>query len=90
MNQQQLPNGLRVVTCQATDSDWSIEITNRLSDPVPTYAVRRAGNCLNKEGKWEWEPFPSSRDDAFLERCRWDNWDQLIEFLRDQKMLPEA
>jgi len=85
---QQLPKGLRVVSCQAIDADWKIEVTNRLSDPVPTYAVRRFSNCLNKEGEWEYEPMPSSRDDDFLARCRWDNWDQLIVFLRQQNMLP--
>jgi hypothetical protein len=35
------------------------------------WAVRtKSGCCLNKEGDWEDEPQPSSRDDAFLNRCR--------------------
>lgn len=36
------------------------------------WAVRHMGNCLNKGGEWEYEPQPSSRDDAFLARCRFD------------------
>ena len=40
------------------------------------WAVRRAGDCLNKAGEWEWEPSPSARDDAFYERCRFDTLEQ--------------
>ncbi len=37
------------------------------------WAVRgNGGMCLNKQGMWEQEPFPSARDDAFFERCRWE------------------
>lgn len=36
------------------------------------YAVRRAGGCLAKSGKWRFEPQPSSRTDAFLKACRFD------------------
>lgn len=35
------------------------------------WAVRKDGNCLNRFGQWEWEPFPSGRDEDFLSRCRW-------------------
>lgn len=34
------------------------------------WAVRRLGRCLNRDGEWEYEPRPSSRDDAFKARCR--------------------
>lgn len=33
------------------------------------YSVNRGGYCLNVDGEWEWEPQPSSRDDAFFARC---------------------
>lgn len=36
------------------------------------WAVRRDGRVLNKQGKWEYEPQPSSRTDDLLERCRFD------------------
>ena len=35
-----------------------------------TWAIRGASTCLNKDGEWEWEPMPSNRDDAFMERTR--------------------
>jgi len=36
------------------------------------WAVTWLGHhCLNKDGEWEREPLPSSRDDDFLERTRW-------------------
>lgn len=34
------------------------------------YAIRKRGFVLNKRGRWEYEPNPSSRTDAFLQRCR--------------------
>lgn len=34
------------------------------------WAVTRRGECLNKNGEWEYEPMPSSRDQAFFDRCR--------------------
>lgn len=40
------------------------------------WAVRQMGDCLNKQGEWEFEPTPSSRDAAFLERCRFDSADE--------------
>mgnify|MGYP001591645006 CR=1 FL=1 len=38
----------------------------------PLWAVcDQAGNVWTRQQEWEWEPQPSSRDDAFLERARW-------------------
>ena len=34
------------------------------------WAVRHGADVLNVDGEWEYEPMPSSRDDAFLARCR--------------------
>jgi len=39
---------------------------------IDKWAIRETGCCLAKDGEWEIEPMPSNRDDAFLERCRWD------------------
>jgi hypothetical protein len=39
------------------------------------FAVRMHGRCLNKEGKWEYEPIPSSRDEDFLSRCRFETFE---------------
>lgn len=35
-----------------------------------TWAIRRHGECWTRGGVWEYEPMPSSRDDAFLARAR--------------------
>jgi hypothetical protein len=45
-------------------------------DGSTKYAVRHYGACLSKDGEWEHEPMPSSRDDEFLRRCRFDSWQQ--------------
>lgn len=39
------------------------------------FAVREGLWCANKDRQWELEPIPSSRDDEFMERCRWDEWE---------------
>jgi hypothetical protein len=35
------------------------------------WAIRRSRSVLNKEGEWEYEPMPSSRDEEFFARCRY-------------------
>ena len=37
------------------------------------WAVRRGGAVLATTAEWEYEPMPSSRDDAFYDRCRFDS-----------------
>lgn len=37
------------------------------------WAVRWRGRCIGKTGDWEFEPQPSSRDDEFYARCRFDS-----------------
>lgn len=43
------------------------------------WAVRWMENCLDQEGSWEWEPSPSSRDEAFLARCRFESPEQAYQ-----------
>lgn len=43
------------------------------------WAVRMGGNCLNKEGEWEWEPSPSNREDDFYSRCRFESKEDAIK-----------
>lgn len=45
------------------------------------YAVRRHGRCLNKSAEWEYEPMPSSRDDEFYARCRFDSFQEALAVL---------
>lgn len=42
------------------------------------WAVCRDGFCLADDGIWQWEPLPSSRDDAFLAKCRFP-FDRALE-----------
>lgn len=34
------------------------------------WAIRKGRYCLTKSGEWEYEPMPSSRDEAFFSRAR--------------------
>ncbi len=43
------------------------------------WAVRGHGHCLTKTAEWEYEPMPSSRDDAFYSRCRFDTLEQAVK-----------
>lgn len=43
------------------------------------WKVMRDGECLSKLGEWEWEPMPSSRDDEFLSRCRFEGVESAIQ-----------
>jgi hypothetical protein len=49
----------------------------------PRFAVRDAPFCLTIHGEWEYEPLPSSRDDAFYARCRFATLDAAVKALRD-------
>lgn len=41
----------------------------------PMWKVTRGPCVLAKDGEWEYEPQPSSRDDEFYARCRYDTYD---------------
>lgn len=47
------------------------------------WAIRQRGFCLNKQGEWEYEPLPSSRDEAFFARCRWADRDEAIRVAQE-------
>ena len=44
--------------------------------------MKRTMWCLSKDAEWEIEPMPSSRDDAYLERCRFDTPDEALAVWR--------
>jgi hypothetical protein len=56
-------------------------------DGTIKFAVKEGPWAANKSGEWEWEPLPSSRDDAYFERCRWDQFDDAA--LMAQRMAKE-
>lgn len=46
------------------------------------FAVKnKFGDCLNKEGDWETEPFPSNRTPEFIARCRWNDFTEAANAL---------
>jgi hypothetical protein len=46
------------------------------------YAVRHSGGVLSIDGKWQYEPQPSSRDDAFMERFRFRTFEEAAAAIR--------
>lgn len=46
------------------------------------WKAKRGSDCLNKGGEWEYDPLPSSRDDAFLARCRFSTAEEAIAAAR--------
>ena len=42
------------------------------------WKVTRLGNILTKWLTWEYEPLPSSRTEDFLERCRYETYDEAL------------
>lgn len=51
-------------------------------DAVRWAVYRDRSFCLAKDGEWEYEPLPSSRDDAFIERCRFGTLAEAIAAMR--------
>lgn len=48
---------------------YDVRVEERSKD---SWAVTRMSHCLNTEGEWEYEPLPSSRDEAWKATHRFD------------------
>jgi len=46
---------------------------------IEHWAIIKDSWCFTKNGKWEWEPSPSQRDDDFINRCRYDSVEEALE-----------
>jgi hypothetical protein len=46
------------------------------------WAIRRGGMCLAKSGRWNWEPRPSSRTDAWLDEHRYTSVQEAVDHYR--------
>lgn len=55
-----------------------VERVQQIKGPAK-WAVRCNGNVLSVQGEWDWEPMPSSRDDDWLEKFRFDNAQDAID-----------
>ena len=63
------------------DIDWpTVHRMDQLSGPS-LFAVRFRGKCLNSNSKWELEPMPSSRDEDFMRRCRFNSFEDAVQTL---------
>lgn len=40
------------------------------------FAIRQADACFSKDGVWEFEPIPSNRTEEWLDRFRFDTWEE--------------
>lgn len=49
------------------------------------WAITHWNNVLAKDGEWEYEPLPSSRNDEFIKRTRWNSAQAAFEFLKSWK-----
>ena len=57
-----------------------IEAIRQLDETV-LYAIRQGGWCLSIDGKWEAEPMPSSRTNAYLGRFRFGSFGGALSVL---------
>lgn len=71
-----MPN---LVATRWVDQASGLWIDRVMTGERVTFVIRRqGGECLNKQGGFEYEPHPSNRDPMFLARCRWDDFDQAV------------
>lgn len=59
-------------------------------DGTVLYAVVRSGWVANRDREWEYEPIPSSRDDDFLLRCRFADWETAAVVAQHMARTPSA
>lgn len=59
-------------------------------DGTSKWAIRQGGNCLGRQGEWEYEPSPSSRDEEFFQRCRFGSAEAAVACWRKFNRHPNA
>jgi len=66
---------LTATTWTCMNTGHKIEVAKINDDGSLVFAIRNRWNdWLNKYGHWEYEPLPSSRDKAFMSRCRFNDF----------------
>jgi hypothetical protein len=78
-----LPAGTLIPTSYQLEFDleYSINVSLDMARGFDgtLWAIREHGLVFNKEGKWEDEPMPSSRNKEFFTRCRFSSVDEALE-----------
>ena len=62
------------------NEDVTIEMRRGLKGE--RWTIARRGFCLNKENDWEYEPMPSTRTEEFIERTRFDSFEEASTFCK--------
>jgi hypothetical protein len=75
---------IRVKSGRLGEGQW-MTVDRRDGFNGTKWAVLDRGLVLNKSGQWEYEPIPSSRDDNFLARCRFDTFGEAYQAALDSK-----
>lgn len=70
---------LTPVKYATSHEDFFIELRNSEKNH---WAVIRHGLVLNKDLQMEYEPLPSSRDEEFFQRCRFNSPEEASEYLQ--------
>lgn len=60
--------------------ELTVERRTSLDDPNESWAILDGNFSLSHDGEWEYEPSPSSRDEKYLARCRWNSLREAIDF----------
>lgn len=64
--QRYWPNGLKAAPVYQEDPE------------IILWKITDSTSCLNKYGKWEYEPLPSSRTGDFYSRCRYETLEDAL------------
>ena len=69
----------RIMQYELDSRDPAITLDRISTDKGRIWAITQGNNiCLNKDGNWEYQPMPSNRSEAFLNRCRFGTEKQAL------------
>jgi hypothetical protein len=71
---------LKIMSYSLGEIRGELVLLDRVPGPAgDRWAIRAWGYCLNRDGKWDYEPMPSSRTDAFFARCRYATPEEALQ-----------
>jgi len=69
-------------------SEWCVRVEQTPGFDGIRWAIRWAGRCLSRSGRWDLEPIPSSRTDHWKRQHRYASLEDAIE--RAKRQAPEV